>query len=103
MARGKRTGYQVAYCPACASEIFFRRRPGRGQLVTCRSCDSLLEVTETAPLELEWAFEEPLYKSYSRQDGDNEGDDWLVNDAEYDYFDDLDRDDRQSYRNGREY
>jgi hypothetical protein len=46
----------------------------------------LLEVTEIAPLELEWAFEEPLYKSYSRQDGDNEGDDWLVNDAEYDYF-----------------
>jgi hypothetical protein len=48
------------FCPACGSDIHFRRLPTRGSTVTCRECQSLLEVKRLAPLTLEWAFEEPF-------------------------------------------
>ena len=53
----------ATYCPACGSDIFFRRLHRRGSHVTCHQCHSLLEVSRLAPLTLEWAFEEPLFDS----------------------------------------
>ena len=57
--RTKRKGL-ATFCPACGSDIHFRRLPRRGSTVTCRECQSFLEVRRLAPLTLEWAFEEPL-------------------------------------------
>lgn len=48
------------YCPACGSDMHFRKLPRRGNTVTCGQCQSLLEVKRLAPLTLEWAFEEPF-------------------------------------------
>lgn len=81
------------YCPACGSDIHFRRLPRRGSTVTCRQCQSFLEVIRLAPLTLEWAFEEPFedddfepesYRDYHDrqsfetfdQNGDEADDDW---------------------------
>ena len=50
----------ATFCPACGSDVHFRRLPSRGSLVSCNLCHSLLEVTRLAPLTLEWAFEEPF-------------------------------------------
>lgn len=50
----------AAYCPACGSDIHFRKLPRRGNHVTCGDCQSLLEVVRLAPLTLQWAFEDPL-------------------------------------------
>ena len=50
----------TTYCPACGSDMHFKKLPRRGTTVTCRECQSLLEVTRLAPLTLQWAFEEPL-------------------------------------------
>jgi hypothetical protein len=50
----------VTFCPACGSDMHFRRLPTRGSTVTCRQCQSLLEVARLAPLTLEWAFEDPF-------------------------------------------
>jgi hypothetical protein len=50
----------ATFCPACGSDMHFRKLPRRGTTVTCRQCQSLLEVTRLAPLTLEWAFEEPF-------------------------------------------
>jgi DNA-directed RNA polymerase subunit RPC12/RpoP len=49
-----------AYCPACGTDIFFRKLPRRGHYIACQECESLLEVVRLAPLTLNWAFEEPL-------------------------------------------
>lgn len=56
---GTRRGMST-YCPACGSDMHFKKLPRRGNTVTCRECQSLLEVTRLAPLTLKWAFEEPL-------------------------------------------
>lgn len=95
----QRHGYKkrmTTFCPACGSDMQFRKLPRRGNTVTCRQCQSLLEVTRLAPLTLEWAFEEPFddddYGDVGRSnrnrqdfedfdlepgDGDEEwGDDW---------------------------
>ncbi|MGD8586722.1 MAG: hypothetical protein PVJ75_15345 [Chloroflexota bacterium] len=50
----------TTFCPACGADMHFRKLPRRGNTVTCRQCQSLLEVTRLAPLTLEWAFEEPF-------------------------------------------
>jgi len=50
----------ATYCPACGSDIRFRRLPRRGSTVTCQECQSFLQVMRLAPLTLEWAFEEPF-------------------------------------------
>ena len=79
MARGRGNNNQMTGCPACGADIYFRKRPRINQRVTCRQCSSLLEVLELSPLELDWAFEDPL------DDGDWDGyqDESLV--GEWDY------------------
>ena len=60
MARGRGNHNQMASCPACGADIYFRKRPRLNQHVTCRQCSSMLEIVEISPLELDWAFEDPL-------------------------------------------
>ncbi|MCA9949865.1 MAG: hypothetical protein KDE48_09475 [Anaerolineales bacterium] len=48
----------AAYCPGCDTQIRFKRQPHRGQLITCPECEDMLEVVQTSPIVLEWAFED---------------------------------------------
>lgn len=41
-------------CPGCDEVIYFRKRPHRGQLVTCPDCGDLLQVVADSPVELDW-------------------------------------------------
>jgi lysine biosynthesis protein LysW len=47
----------VAYCPECDAKINIKS-PKLGQIVSCRVCDTRLEVVDLKPLELDWAFED---------------------------------------------
>jgi lysine biosynthesis protein LysW len=49
----------VAYCPECDAKINVKS-PKLAQIVTCRVCDTRLEVVDLKPLELDWAFEDDL-------------------------------------------
>ena len=77
MARGRGHSNRMTGCPACGAEIYFRKAPRISQRVTCRQCSSLLEVLEHTPLELDWAFEDPLDEIYwdPRQD-DSTHEEW---------------------------
>ncbi len=84
------------FCPACGTDIYFRRLPRRGNYVTCHECESLLEVVRLAPLTLEWAFEEPLDDGFIiSHDFEHGGKDSDFDDAEFEYVtadDDWDND-----------
>ncbi len=54
---------QQAACPECHSEVPFESAPQLGERTECRTCRAVLEVVNLRPLELDWAFEEPLQKS----------------------------------------
>ncbi|HUM69811.1 MAG TPA: hypothetical protein PLK31_13310 [Chloroflexota bacterium] len=45
----------ITLCPDCGSEVRLRKPPYLGQLITCHHCDSVLEVVNRSPLELDWA------------------------------------------------
>lgn len=80
----------ISTCPDCNSEIRFRKAPHLGQLVTCHNCQTSLEVVRRNPLELDWAFEDPIDEDedeYDEWDDEDEYDDW---DDEYDDWDDDD-------------
>jgi lysine biosynthesis protein LysW len=47
----------VAYCPECDAKINVKS-PKLGQIVSCRVCDTRLEIVDLKPLELDWAFED---------------------------------------------
>lgn len=49
----------TAFCPDCDEEITLDRKPKIGQRVTCPNCEIALEVIETEPLELDWAYDGP--------------------------------------------
>ena len=51
---------RLAACPDCGAEIRFRKAAHLGQIVTCYQCDTALEVVSRNPLELDWAFADPL-------------------------------------------
>jgi lysine biosynthesis protein LysW len=53
---------KTAYCPECNGKVTLKKRPRLGQVVTCRHCDTRLEVIEVMPLELDWAFEDSSYE-----------------------------------------
>lgn len=71
----------VAYCPECDAKINVKS-PKLGQIVTCRVCDTRLEVVDLKPLELDWAFEDDL-------------DD--LDDLDFDYDDEYETEDYEEY------
>ena len=76
----------VVTCPACDTPIHFRKKPGYGRMIVCRKCDSLLQVLNVSPLELDWAFEVPMGNFITRHNGAESGSEpWDHN--EYDEFD----------------
>jgi hypothetical protein len=60
MSRKNGKNGQVVFCPACDEQIYFRKLPKRGNHITCRECESLLTVVQVSPIQLIWAFEDPL-------------------------------------------
>lgn len=63
-------------CPSCGNNLRFRKDPLAGSRLTCPSCGTHLEVLATSPLELDWAFEDPIQEQLSL--GDVEIDDGLA-------------------------
>ncbi len=51
-------------CPECAGQVHFDQTAVLGQRARCPKCGARLEVVGTAPVELDWAFESPLGKSW---------------------------------------
>jgi lysine biosynthesis protein LysW len=51
-----------AACPECHADVNFDAAPKLGQRAECAACRAALEVVKLRPLELDWAFEEPLPK-----------------------------------------
>ena len=77
----------MAFCPDCEEPIHFKLRPKVGDRIVCSSCESELEVVEVSPLELDWAFDDPV------EDWEDEDDDVMDDDDEDDWEDDEDEDD----------
>ena len=56
----ERTTAQIvkATCPDCGDKIALRSTVRMGQKVVCPNCDAELEVVETEPVELDWAYDD---------------------------------------------
>jgi lysine biosynthesis protein LysW len=78
----------IAFCPDCEEPIRISVQPKVGQRLTCRSCGAELEVIETSPLELDWAYDGPV-EDWDEEE-DEEWDD--EDDEEWDDEDDWDDD-----------
>lgn len=50
----------TAFCLYCDHPVSLGSRPTEGQMVTCSSCGAQLEVLNLDPLELDWAFLQPV-------------------------------------------
>jgi len=65
MTRAKNIGL----CPECGAEIRFKKMPYIGQIISCRRCDTQLEVIQKSPVELQWAEdawdEEPQFEPFN--------------------------------------
>ncbi|HNT78635.1 MAG TPA: lysine biosynthesis protein LysW [Anaerolineae bacterium] len=48
----------MAICPSCEGEIKLTRKVELGQRIRCPLCLEDLEVVETNPVELDWAYDE---------------------------------------------
>lgn len=84
----------IAFCPDCEEPIRLGVQPQIGQRITCRSCGAELEVIESSPLELDWAYDGPVEDWDG--DEDEEDDDWGDDDEEWaddDWDDDWDDED----------
>lgn len=75
---------ETAYCPDCDASL--RLKSVRlGQQISCRECGTLLEVVGMNPVELDWAFDEPIEEEeheprYGRSHADEYEDYSLVDD-----------------------
>lgn len=45
-------------CPSCGAQVSVKGTPKIGVHVTCKSCDTELEVVWLDPLELDWPMDE---------------------------------------------
>ena len=60
----------VADCPDCGERITIKGPIVLGRKIVCPHCDAELEIVETDPIELDWAFEE------SEDEDEEEEEDW---------------------------
>ena len=86
----------IAFCPDCEEPIRLSVQPKVGQRITCRSCGAELEVIETSPLELDWAYDGPVDdwaddEEEEDEEWDDEEEEW--DDAEDDWDDEEDWED----------
>jgi lysine biosynthesis protein LysW len=77
----------IAFCPDCEESISLGPRPKVGQRITCPHCNADLEVIDTSPLELDWAYDGP------EEDWDDE--EWEDEEKESDDDDDWDEEDEE--------
>ncbi len=47
-----------AVCPSCGAQVSVKGTPKIGMSVTCKSCDTELEIVWLDPLELDWPMED---------------------------------------------
>jgi lysine biosynthesis protein LysW len=47
-----------AACPSCSAKVSVKGTPKIGVHVTCKSCDTELEIVWLDPLELDWPMDE---------------------------------------------
>lgn len=66
----KTTQTTKATCPDCGEKIAIRGTIRIGQEVICPNCDAELEIVETEPVELDWAYEDDW------DDEEEDDDDW---------------------------
>jgi lysine biosynthesis protein LysW len=81
---------ETAPCPECSHEITLPK-PREGQRVACPNCGADLEVINSHPLELDWAYSEPEddLATLALDDDDDWDDDW---DDELDDIEEEDED-----------
>jgi lysine biosynthesis protein LysW len=53
----------MAFCLECGNTITLGVQPYEGQQVVCPKCRAHLEVVSLTPLQLDWVYEEELFKS----------------------------------------
>ena len=57
-----------ATCPDCGDKIALRGEIRMGKKVVCPNCDAELEVVETEPVELDWAYDDDLDSKEEEED-----------------------------------
>lgn len=55
------TSKNVGHCPECGTAVRFKKPPLVGQRMSCRRCQTPLEVIARNPIELVWADDEAQY------------------------------------------
>ena len=65
-------------CPSCGRTLRFRKDPEAGLRLTRPSRGTRLEVLGTAPMEIDWVFEDPIPEQVSQTLEDVEVDDGLA-------------------------
>jgi len=67
---------EIAYCPDCDGEIRLNPHPRLGQRLSCPHCDTDLEVINTDPVELDWAYDWSDDEWGDDEEEDDDDSDW---------------------------
>ena len=59
-------------CPDCAEKFVMKGEIWLGKKISCPHCTAELEVVETTPVELDWAYDD----EYEDEDEDTDDEDW---------------------------
>jgi len=68
MSEGTRGQVEIARCPDCGEKVRIEGKIFVGREVVCPECDAVLEIVDTEPVELDWAYED--------EDEDEDDEDW---------------------------
>lgn len=52
-------------CPECDHDVLMETTPNVGERVICSSCKTILVVIRSSPVQLDWAFIDPIEGSTS--------------------------------------
>lgn len=55
-------------CPECDHDVQMETTPNVGERVICSSCKTILVVVQLSPVQLDWAFIDPIGSSASNSE-----------------------------------
>jgi lysine biosynthesis protein LysW len=62
------------FCPECDAEVSLGKSVKLNQRITCHNCGAFLEVVDTNPIELDWAFDDEDFEDMDEDFFDDDDD-----------------------------
>lgn len=62
----------IVECLSCGEDVYIGHNPKVGSFITCKSCDSLLEIVDLDPIMIDWPYYDDDESSFDSMEDESD-------------------------------